>query len=292
MQIETLKVFCDLVETRSFSQSALRNFITQSAVSQQIRNLETRFDTSLLIRNGRSIEPTQAGRILHETAREILDIYDRLQAQLKSAGREMAGNLRVATIYSVGLYEMSLAIRTFLKRYPKVNLHVEVSRSSRVYEDCLRGAIDLGIVAFPKPRKGLEIVSLPSDRLTLICSPEHAFARRTHINLRKIDGENFVAFAKDVPSRRAIDQILSENGASVRIVMEFDNIETIKRAVEIGAGLSIVPLLTIQREVQAGTLAQVQFTRKSFLRPLGAVVRQNRPLAPAAQKFIELLQHS
>jgi DNA-binding transcriptional LysR family regulator len=291
MQIETLKVFCDLVESRSFSQAAVRNFITQSAVSQQVKNLESRFDTALLIRDGRSVSPTAAGRILYDACRDILDRFEHMHMELKSIGQEMAGSVRVATIYSVGLYEMSLVIKTFLKAYPKVKLHVEYSRATRVYEDCLKGAVDLGIVPYPRPRKGLRIISLPADRLILICSPEHPFARRRHIDIRRLDGENFVAFEKDIPSRNAIDKILQEHGVRVRVVMEFDNIETIKRSVEIGAGVSVVPLLSVQREVQAGSLMQLRFTRQDFFRPLGIIVKSKHALSPAAEKLIEMLQH-
>jgi DNA-binding transcriptional LysR family regulator len=291
MQIETLKVFCDLVESSSFSQAAVRNFITQSAVSQQVKNLESRFDTALLVRDGRSVSPTAAGRILYDACRDILDRFEHMHMELKSIGQEMAGSVRVATIYSVGLYEMSLVIKTFLKAYPKVKLHVEYSRATRVYEDCLKGAVDLGIVPYPRPRKGLRIISLPADRLILICSPEHPFARRRHIDIRRLDGENFVAFEKDIPSRNAIDKILQEHGVRVRVVMEFDNIETIKRSVEIGAGVSVVPLLSVQREVQAGSLMQLRFTRQDFFRPLGIIVKSKHALSPAAEKLIEMLQH-
>jgi DNA-binding transcriptional LysR family regulator len=291
MQIETLKVFCDLVESRSFSQAAERNFITQSAVSQQIKTLETRFETSLLLREGRSILPTEAGRMLYSASRDILDRYEHLHLELKSVGLEMSGSVRVATVYSVGLYEMSKVIKTFLKTYPKVNLHVEYSRANRVYEDCLKGAVDLGVVPYPKPRKGIQIIPLPADRLTLICAPDHPFARRRHVDPHKLDGENFVAFERDVPSRQALDQIFEAHNISVQIVMEFDNIETIKRSVEIGAGVSIVPLLSVQREVQSGALVQVPFTHESFYRPLGAIVKGKRILSPPVQKFLGLLQH-
>jgi DNA-binding transcriptional LysR family regulator len=291
MQIETLKVYCDLVESRSFSQAAVRNFITQSAVSQQVKNLESHFDTALLVRDGRSVSPTAAGRIFYDGCRDILDRFEHMHMELKSIGLEMAGLVRVATIYSVGLYEMSLVIKTFLKAYPKVKLDVEYSRATRVYEDCLKGAADVGIVPYPRPRRGLRIISLPADRLILICSPEHPFARRRHIDIRRLDGENFVAFEKDMPSRNAIDKILQEHDVRVRVVMEFDNIETIKRSVEIGAGVSIVPLLSVQREVQAGSLMQLRFTRQNFFRPLGVIVKSKHALSPAAEKFIEMLQH-
>lgn len=290
MQVETLKVFCDLVESGSFSQSAVRNFITQSAVSQQIRALESRFNTPLLVRQGRSVCPTEAGRVLYEGAREILDRFEQVDLQLRSMGEETTGTVRIATIYSVGLYEMSMVIKTFLKTYPKVKLHVEYSRANRVYEACLKGDVDIGIVTYPKARRGILVIPLPADTLILICSPQHPFARARQIDVRKLNGQNFVAFERDIPSRRAIDQILRAHKVEVRIVMELDNIETIKRSVEIGAGVSIVPQFSVQREVQTGALAEVRFTRQTFLRPLGVIVKRSRPLTLAAQKLIELLQ--
>jgi DNA-binding transcriptional LysR family regulator len=291
MQIETLKVFCDLVESRSFSRAAMRNSITQSAVSQQVKNLESRFETSLLRRDGKAVTLTPAGRIFYERSRAILDSFEHMRQEIRSIGQEMAGSIRVATIYSVGLYEMSVVIKTFLKNYPRVKLHVEFSKGASVYEDCLRGAIDLGIVTHPEPRKGLRIISLPADRLVLICAPDHPLARRRQIDISRLNGQNYVAFEKSMASRRAMDRIFRKHGVRVNVVMEFDNIETIKRGVEIGAGVSIVPLPSVQKEVQSGTLAQVQFTDRSFCRPLGIIVRSKHVLSPAARKFIELMQH-
>ncbi|NLT66721.1 MAG: LysR family transcriptional regulator [Acidobacteria bacterium] len=290
MQIETFKVFCDLVESRSFSRAAVRNSITQSAVSQQVKNLEVRFETQLLRRDGKSITPTPAGRIFYERSRAILDSFEHMQLEMKSIGQDMAGSVRVATIYSVGLYELSVVVKTFLKIYPKVNLHLEYSKGSRVYEDCLRGALDLGIVTYPEPRKGLKIIPLPADKLILICAPDHPLAKRHHVDIRKLNGLNYVAFEKGLASQRALDRIFQEHGIRVRVVMEFDNIETIKRSVEIGAGVSIVPLLSVQKEVQTGTLVQVHFD-KTFYRPLGAIVRTRQVLSPAALKFIELMKN-
>jgi LysR family transcriptional regulator, transcriptional activator of the cysJI operon len=291
MQIETLKVFCDLVESRSFSRAAVRNFITQSAVSQQVKNLETRFETQLLRRDGKSVTPTPAGRVFYDRSRLILDSFDHMQLEMKSIGQDMGGSVRVATIYSVGLHEISVVVKTFLKIYPKVNLHVEYSGGSRVYEDCLRGALDLGIVTYPEPRKGLRIISLPADKLILICAPDHPLAKRHQVDIHKLNGMNYVAWEKGMASRRAQDRIFQENEIQVNVVSEFDNIETIKRSVEIGAGVSIVPLLSVQKEVQSGALVQVHFTDKSFYRPLGIIVRSKQPLTPAARKFIELMQN-
>jgi LysR family transcriptional regulator, transcriptional activator of the cysJI operon len=291
MQIETLQIFCDLVESRSFSRAAMRNSITQSAVSQQVKNLESRFKIQLLRRDGKSVTSTPAGRIFYERSRAILNSFEHMQLEMKSIGQEMAGSVRIATIYSVGLYEISIVVKTFLKIYPRVNLHVEYSKGARVYEDCLRGIIDLGIVPYPEAHKGLRIISLPADKLVLICAPDHPFAKRRHVDIRKLNGLSYVAFEKGMASQRALNRIFQKNDIEVRVVTEFDNIETIKRSVEIGTGVSIVPLLSVQKEVQSGALAQINFSDESFYRPLGAIVRSKQPLSPAARKFIELLQH-
>ena len=291
MNIETLKVFCDLVESRSFSRAAVRNSITQSAVSQQVKNLETRFKTPLLRRDGKALSPTPAGRMFYERSRTILESFEQMQLEIQSIGQDMVGSVRVATIYSVGLYEISVVVKSFLKQYPKVNLHVEYSKSARVYEDCLRGVIDLGIVTYPEMRRGLRIIPLPADQLILICAPDHPLAKRRQIDIGQLNGEKYVAFEKGLASQRALDQIFRECDIEVHTVMEFDNIETIKRSVEIGAGVSIVPLLSVQKEVQNGLLAQVGFTNKNFYRPLGIIVRTKAPISPAARKFIELMQN-
>jgi LysR family transcriptional regulator, transcriptional activator of the cysJI operon len=290
MQIESLKVFCDLVDSGSYSQAAVRNHITQSAVSQQVKNLEQRFDARLLTKQGKKAAATENGQVLYEASREILARFEKLAFDLKSSGQEIAGSVKVASIYSVGLYEMSPATKRFLKAYPTVNLHVEYSSIARVYEDCLKGLIDIGIVPFPRPRKGIEVIPLSADRLIMICSPEHQFAERRHMDIRMLNGQDFVAFEKGMPTRKAIDNIFKKHEVEVRVVMEFDNIETVKRSVEIGAGMSIVPLLTVQREVEAGTLAQIYFTRQHFFRPLGIIAKSLRALSPAARRFIEMLQ--
>jgi DNA-binding transcriptional LysR family regulator len=197
----------------------------------------------------------------------------------------------VATIYSVGLYEISLVVKSFLKQYPKVNHRVEYSKGPRVYEDCLQGVIDLGIVTYPEPRRGIRVIPLPADQLILICAPDHPLAKRRQIDIRQLNGENYIAFEKGLASQRALDQIFRACDIEVRTVMEFDNIETIKRSVEIGAGVSIVPLLSVQKEVQNGLLTQIGFTDKNFYRPLGIIVRTKAPISPAARKFVELIQN-
>jgi len=290
MHLETLQVFCDLVETGSFSAAASQNFITQSAVSQQVRALETRFDHPLIERTKGHVRPTPAGQLLYEVSKEITGRYRDLRDQLQSFGSVVSGSVRVATVHSVGLYELSGPLKKFLKAYPQVNVHIEYSRSSRILEEVLSGRIDLGIVAYPSRRPHIAIIPFREDRLVLVCAAHHPLARRQVLALRDLDGEAFVGFERDIPTRRTLDRVLKRKNVSVRYVMELDNVETIKRVVEIGAGVAIVPEPSVKQEVKNRTLRVLQISDETLLRPLGIVHRQGKHFSPAVERFIAELR--
>jgi DNA-binding transcriptional LysR family regulator len=291
MQLEALKTFCDLVETGSFTRAAELNFVSQSAVSQQVRGLERRFDRRLVERSGKAgIEPTDAGRLLYKESKVLLARFRSLEERLRAPGGRMTGTVHVATVYSVGLHALPPYVKQFLREYPEVAIQVEYSRTDRVYSACASGAIDLGIVAFPQRRPRLDVIVLRNEELVLVVSPEHRLARRRSVAVSALDGESFVAFDRAVPTRRAVDRILRDHGASVRIATEFDNIETIKRSVEAGLGVSIVPEDTVKNEVRAGTLAALGFADGPFTRPVGIIHRKGREISAPAQAFVELLR--
>lgn len=291
MHIETLKVFCDLVDLESFSLAAERNFITQSAVSQQIRALEDRFKRRLLerIRGRREVKLTPAGDVFYQESKKVLAAYDQLQENLRGVVGKIGGTVKVATVYSVGLHELPDKVREFMTKFPAAKIDMEYSRTTRVVRDVLNGTVELGILAFPEPRRGLTITPMPDDRLVLIAPPEHKFADRKKMKVAELDGEDFVLFERDVPTRKAMDKIFKTNGIEVKKVAEFDNIETIKRAVEVGFGIAIVPESAVQEARKAGTLAVVQMAEKYWVRSVGVIHRTDRSLSIAAKKFLELL---
>jgi DNA-binding transcriptional LysR family regulator len=292
MQIETLKVFCDVIETQSFSKAASLNYISQSAVSQQIRALEERYGRRLIERGKRSLVPSQAGHALFQGAREILDRFRAMENRLQVLSNSVAGDLRVATVYSVGLHELPPYLQDFLKRYPAARIHLEYSRANRIYDDVSAGTVDIGIVAYPVKRSGLEVLPFREDRLVVICSPQHPLANRQEIKVEQLDRQKYIAFEKDVPTRRAVDRILRAHGCQVDVVMEFDNIETIKRAVEIDAGISVVPQMTVLSESRTGTLRAVPFAGKGYARQLGILVRRGRARTQVMERFLDLLQET
>lgn len=290
MQLETLKIFCDVIETQSFSKAASLNYISQSAVSQQIRGLEEKYDRRLIERGKRSLAPTQAGQILYQGARDLLERFRLVENRLQVLSNAVAGTLRVATIYTVGLHELPPFLKEFLRRYPSVNIHLEYARANKIYDEVAANTVDLGIVAFPVRRSGLEVLPFKEDQLVVIAHPDHPLARHRRIEFKKLAHVRFVAFEKDIPTRRAVDRVLRSQGVPVEIVMEFDNVETIKRAVEINAGVAIVPALTVEAEVRAGTLRSIDFTRGQITRQLGILVKKGKERTVVIGKFIDLLQ--
>jgi molybdate transport repressor ModE-like protein len=290
MHIETLKVFCDLAESGSFSLAASKNFITQSAVSQQIRSLEERYGRELIERSKGHARLTQAGEVLYEAGKEIVHRYREIENNLQSLARSVAGTVRVGTVYSVGLYELSAPLKKYLRTFPDVTVHLEYTRANKIYEDVSRGEIDLGIVAYPNKRPQLLVAPFREDRLVLICSPQHPFAHFQRVSIKKLHGEKFVGFERDVATRRALDRVFRQHGIKVQYIMEMDNIETIKRVVEVGSGLSIVPEPAITQEVKNDTLRAIQFSDEPLMRPLGILLKRGRRFTPAVQEFIDLLK--
>jgi len=291
MYIDTFKVFCDLAETGSFSKAAGLNSITQSAVSQQIRALENKFQVTLVERGRRNFSLTAEGSAFLTASREILEIYNNLDHRLHELRNVMAGELRIACIYSIGLHELPPYLKAFRAKFPAVELHVEYRRSHQVYSQVTSGEVDLGLVAYPAKRNGLQSDTFSEDRLVLICHPNHRLASRKSIRLEELSGEKFIAFEPDLPTRKVIDRHLRDHSVEIEHAMEFDNIETVKRAVEIESGVSIVPANTVRQETESGLLVAIEFEGTKMSRPLGVLTKRNRPRSPAHKEFVSALKH-
>ena len=290
MQIESLKMFCDLAETESFTKAAQINEVTQSAVSQQISSLERHFKSVLIERSKKKFRLTREGQVLYEYSKQIIMTHDALVSKLQEIKDVISGTIRLATIYSIGLHDLPPYLKKYIRTYPSVNVHVEYRRANQVYEDVLGNVVDIGLVAYPVKDNKLELVPLRKDRLVLICHPHHVFAKQKNVKLSSLSGQKFIGFEPDIPTRKAIDKILKDHAVQVQNVMEFDNIETVKRAVEIDAGVSIVPQATIIQEVSNETLTQVDLEDGEFYRPLAAILKKNKVLSPAIKQFIAALR--
>lgn len=290
MQLESLKMFCDVVETGSFSRAAQLNHVTQSAVSQQIRALETRYEQTLLSRSARQVTPTPSGERLYRGSKEILSRFSEVEQEIREQSADVSGTCTVSTIYSVGLHELQNTLKGLLKSHPKVNTRLSYRRNDQVYDDVILGSAEIGIVAYPQTRAGLDILPFRDDLLTFVCPPEHALASKGKIPMAALSELPFIAFDREAPTRKAIDKLFRERDIPLNCVMEMDNVETIKRAVEMGLGVSILPIAAAGQEVKLGTLVARPFVEGTFSRPIGLLVRKGKYLDRASQSVLDAFQ--
>lgn len=292
MQLESLKMFVDVVETGSFSRAAQLNHVTQSAVSQQIRALENRYEQRLLSRSARQVTPTPAGERLFRGCKEILARFNEVEQEIREQASEISGTCNVSSIYSVGLHELHSIQKELLRTHPKVNVRLNYRRSDQVYDDVILGAADIGLVAYPQPRAGVDLVPFREDRLALVLAPTHALAGKGKVSMSSVVGLPFIAFDREAPSRKGIDKLFRDKNMELIPTMEMDNVETIKRAVELGLGVSILPLPTVQMEVTQGSLVAKPFTEPGFTRPIGILVRKGKYLSRASQAVLDSFKTS
>jgi DNA-binding transcriptional LysR family regulator len=290
MHLRFLKIFCDIVDLRSFSRAAAANEVSQSNASQVVQHLEEHLGVELIDRSRRPFVVTPEGKRFHEGCRVIVQRYDDLEREVRSLHEAAAARLTVASIYSVGLAHMSRYLREFLAAHPQADVRLEYVHPHRVYEAVDQGQADLGLISYPEESESLAALPWRTEPMVLVCYPQHPLTRRHSVKLDVLRGEPMVAFQRGLKIREEIDRVLALHRIPVRVALEFDNIETIKRAIEIGAGVSLLPEPTITREIESGTLVQIPIEGQPLVRPLGIIHRRDRNLNDTARQFIQLLQ--
>ncbi len=289
MQMETLELFCDLVDMGSFSRAAEKRMVSQSAVSQQLAQLELAHNCQLIDRKKRPFTLTRAGELFYSACKDIVERYEQVSAELTSLRTSAAARVRVAAIFSIGMHTMPPYVKQFMARYPDINLQLEYLSASRIYDLLLRGDTDIGILAMPRKDRNLTIYPFLDEPLVLVVGREHPWSMEKEIDIHKIRFQKFIAFDAGLPTRTYIDAILANYNVPVRRILEFDNVETIKRAVEINAGISILPEPAVQQERLSGALNVLKITNERLTRPTALVTRKDKALSAPAKYFIELL---
>ena len=290
MQIESLKVFCDIVRLRNFSQAAAENNVTQSMASQTVHNLEQHLNIQMIDRSQRPWKLTPEGQEFYKGCRDVVERYHNLEAAVKKLHNKVSATIRVASIYSVGLRHMGFYIHQYSQLYPWVQVKIDYLNPDRVYESVLNDQVDIGIVSFPRSRRDLEVIPWQEENMVLACYPTHRLARKKRAALSQLANEPFIGFDKNLDIRKEMDRLLKKHGVSTNIILEFDNIEVIKQAVEIGNGVSILPFPTLEKEVKLGTLCSIPLANGKFTRPLGIIHRKGIMFNQNIANFINLLQ--
>ena len=292
MNIETLKVFRDLSDTGSFSKTAELNYVSQTAVSQQIKKLELILKCKLYRRQGGKISLTSCGSRFYEASRKIAGIYDgALKGIIELAQEKKAEEIRISTIYSAGVYLLQNYVRKFLAHNPGVKVSVQYRQFSQIYPDIVSGRADFGFMACPYGKAaGLSLLPVANDEMVLVAGAASPLAGRKTIPVKELSGLEFVFFDRLFPSRRHIDAFLKQHGVKAVVKMELDNIDTIKTAVASGAGVSIIPRSAVREDENGKSLHVLRLADAQFLRPIYLIHSRGCKQTPALKSFISIFE--
>jgi len=291
MNLETLSLYCDVIRSSSFSLGAAAHRISQSAASQAVRQLEDELGAQLIDRTKRPFMVTPEGRKFFEACQSMIEAFEKAKADITEQKSSVGGTVRVAVIYSVGLQDMGFYTQQFTTRFPQAKIRLAYLHPDAVVEAVVNDEADLGILSFPTPHRSLTTIPWHDEPMAFVCHRTNNLAKKRIISAKDLEDQTFVAFEKNLPIRKAIDKALRQRGAKVEPSMEFDNIETIKQAIALNSGVSILPRPSVSREIENGVLAAVPLDMPELVRPIGIIHRRQKLLAPTAAKLLEFLQN-
>ena len=283
------KLYKDIIQSKSISKGAGQNGISQSAASQHVQELERRLGVTLLDRSTRPFTVSSAGRSYYDLCRDVLRCEEEFLAALDEQRGRVEGEVRVASIYSIGLSEITRLREEFERRYPAAALHVDYLRPVRIYEALLADHADLGLVSYPEGSKDLSVIPWRKEEMVVCASPFHVLAQSAILLPSDLEGNDYIGFDPDLSIRRELDRFFREQGVTLQIRMQFDNIQMVKEAVALGNGVSVLPARTFQSEIEQGRLLAIPLLAPQLFRPVGIVHRKRRRFNRAVQSFLELL---
>jgi len=289
MHLKNVEIFCEVVTRRSFSKAAEVHHVSQSSASQAVHMLEKRLGLKLIDRSKRPFELTDAGDVYFNGCRKLLESFREIEDRVQRVRNKVTGRVRVAAIYSIGLPQMDAYAKRFESTYPDSALSLEYLHPDDVYERVRSDEVDLGLVSFPQDRGEITSIGWQNQEIVLVVSPGHRLAVQDTVSLNDLAGEEYVGFSSELRVRKEVDRWLKKAKVSVNVVHEFDNIENIKRAVEIGSGIALLPAPTVRREAESGSIVAKHLSDVHLDRPLGIIHKRSRTLSSAAVKFVELL---
>jgi DNA-binding transcriptional LysR family regulator len=290
MHIKYLKIFADLGRCRNFSLTAEMNDISQAAVSRVIGQLEKQLGVRLVDRSTRPLQMTGPGMIFLDGCRSLVEQYQELEAAVGASRSRLSSNIRIAAIYSVGLRDMNRYVESFERQNPGVEVHIEYLHPAQVYDRVLDGNADFGLVSYAQRARNLAVLPWREEEMLLACSPDHSCARHRSIKLAQLTGQSYIGFSRELPIRQHVDRFLRQQKVSVEVILEFDNIECVKKALEIGSGVALLPEPMLRHEIASGTLVAVPLSGRRLVRPLSVIYRKHPELGLPASGFISLIR--
>jgi DNA-binding transcriptional LysR family regulator len=289
--VDHFKLFRDIARERSVTRGAEENDVSQSAASQHIQDLEQRWGLELLDRRTRPLQLTEAGELYDAYCRDALRLKKKFDAALDRLKNRIEGTVRVVSIYSIGLSEMSQIEEEYRGRYPETELIVQYLRPERIYEEIAAERADLGLISYPDGSREITTIPWRSELMVVAAAPDHPFARRDVVQVAELNGEDFIGFDADLPISHDLRRFFREHSIEVKLVHQFDSILAIKEAVSLGQGISIVPERLLRDDVAQRRLVAVPLEEPMY-RPVGIIHLRRKQFNRATKAFLSLLREN
>jgi DNA-binding transcriptional LysR family regulator len=287
--LANLRLIRDVAHCQSITKAARLSAMSQSAVSQAIREIEREISVQIFDRSTRPLTVTPAGKLYLDYCRDVLRRQEDFETSLKKLKMETDGRVRLAAIYSIALSEMSEIETKFAQAFPQANLDVSYLRPERVWAAVENDQADLGIVSYAESSR--DVVSLPwrDEEMVVAAAPDHSLAKLQTVSAKDLSGAAFVGFDDDLPIQNQIERYFREHRVAVDITLRFDNLVMIKQAVAHGAGISIMPKRVMREDIAANRLVALQLDPPELFRPVRIIHRRRKSLNQVASGLLELL---
>ncbi len=284
-----IKTFIAVAQTGSFRLAAEKNNITQPAVSQHILLLEKKLRCTLFERSSKKIVLTADGQIFMSYAQQMLELYDTAKAKISENNNRYMGVIHIVSIYTMGLYQLKPIMQHLLKKYPGITINLEYCYHDAVYEAIKKGTADFGLVAYPKPMAGCTVKVFDEEELVLVQSHKHKFFKKNHVQLKNLNGLPFVGLDTKTPTGLATQKYLLSKGVKLNLVKEYENIETVKDAIDVGIGYSVLPKSTITQEIKNKSFDIIQASGLDIKRPLAIIYSNKKVFLKSTRLFYEMI---
>ncbi len=290
MLLEHLRFFHAVAENGSFTRAAAELLLTQPAVSSQIARLEEELGQKLFERRGKSVQLSRAGEILYSQSRKIFQQLREARTILEDLKNLEAGRLELGTVDVMSIYVLPRIFREFNQRFPRVEISISVDNSANICDSVQEGVLDLGFVTLPVENRNLVSFQVFTDIMRVIAPPTHPLAGRSRVSLEELTRTTLIIYKRNSVTRSLIEQVFAAAGLELAPDMEIDRPEAMKKLVEVGLGVSIIPEMSIRRELEEGSLVTLNTGDVRFERQLGLVCRRGQFFSPSAAAFLEIVR--
>jgi len=290
INLDRLRIFRAVAEARSFTRAAEVVHLTQPGISKHIKQMEEYYGIPLFDRLGKKVALTQAGEILSEATEEIMASATAAEQRIEELKGLHGGKLVLGASFALGIYVLPGVLAAFRKRYPAVEVTVDISLSAKIMAKILANKLELGLVSQEAHDPRLFAKQFMTDELIVVVPSNHPWANRKRIRPQELMKETFIVAARGAGVRAAVEERLKQKGIVLTNVIDFGNVEGVKRAVEAGLGVSIQPQSVVQRELSAGSLTGVSLAGLDAKLGRFYICRKDKHLSNAAKAFLALLQ--